>query len=243
MFENLLGGGAKKQNAPATANKPAIQPMAPIAPAAAANAPQMQMTGGATTAGGKDISVEVEDLRKDVDKLKDSVNAIRGTLKSLTEKMDSIENNLAQLASVYELLTNQMNPFLDEDEKKVVQPKPKKVEQPVPAVPQLAPAEEKQEDVVLPELDLTNPKVIQTILDWMQFVVERVGHEGVQDVLQYYVDVKWISEEVAEVLQRYADGIKVEVEPEIEKPVQLDPEDHMKSLDYIMQIKEFQEKG
>ena len=93
---------------------------------------------------------------------------------------------------------------------------------------------------MLPSVDLTNPKVIQTILDWMQFIVERVGHAGVDDVLQYYVDIHWISQEVAEVLKRYADGIRVEIEPEVEEPVQLDPEDHMKSLDYIMQIKEFQ---
>ena len=241
MFENLLGGGKKQANIPA--NKPAIQPAAPIAPAAPAAPAIAPPAGGAATSAGKDITVEVEDLRKDVDKMKDSINAIRGTLKSLTEKMDTIENNLAQLASVYELLTNQMNPFLDADEKAIAQPKPKKQE-PAPApVPVSQPPVEEHEEVVLPELDLTNPKVIQTILDWMQFVVERVGHEGVKNVLQYYVDIKWISQEVAEVLQRYADGIKVDVEPEVQEPVQLHPEDHMKSLDYILQIKEFQEKG
>lgn len=242
MFENLLGG-KKNAGAPA-ANKPAIQPIAPVAPAAQGPAAPAVPAGGASgaTAAGKDITVEVEDLRKDVDKMKDSINALRGTLKSLTEKMDAIENNLAQLASVYELLTNQMNPFLDEEEKAVARPKPKKVEQAPAPIPAPQP-EEKEEEVVLPGLDLTNPKVIQTILDWMQFVVERVGHAGVKDVLQYYVDIKWISPEVAEVLQRYADGIKVDVEPEVPEPVQLDPEDHMKSLDYILQIKEFQGKG
>lgn len=237
MFEDLFGG--KKKGVAPNANKPAIQPMAPAPTMPAVTPPA---AGGSATTAGKDVTIEVEDLRKDVDKMKDSINALRGTLKSLTEKMDAIENNLAQLASIYELLTNQMNPFLDEDEKMAPKPKPKR-EEPTPAIPTVQPATKEEEEVVLPEIDLTNPKVIQTILDWMQFIVERVGHTGVKEVLQYYVDIKWISPEVSEVLQRYADGIRVDVEPEVEQPVQLDPEDHMKSLDYILQVKEFQGKG
>jgi len=151
MFENLFGGGKKPQaNAPAI--KPAIQPAAPVM------SPQ---TAVGQTAGGKDAAVVIEDLQKDVEKLKDSVNAIRGTLKSITEKMDALEQNMSQLASVYELLTNQTNPFLDEDERKATAPKPR-AETPV-TIPVPTPAEE--EDVVLPEIDQTNPKVIQTVID------------------------------------------------------------------------------
>ncbi len=231
MFENLFGGGKKPQtNAPAI--KPAIQPAVGMGtPAITPQAPAGQTTGG------KDAAVVVEDLQKEVEKLKDSVNAIRGTLKSITEKMDALEQNMSQLASVYELLTNQTNPFLDEDERKAVAPKPK-AETPV-AIP--APAPAKEEDVVLPEIDQTNPKVIQTVIDWMEFLVERVGHQGIPAVLQYYTDIHWISEDVAEILKRYADGIRVENEPAVEENPQLDPEDHMKSLDYILQIKDLQQ--
>jgi len=234
MFEEIFGG---RRGGTAPANKPSIMPVAPVAPAA--------QPAGNTTAAGKDISVEVEDLRKDVDKLKDSVNSIRETLKNLAENMESIENSIGQLASVYELLMNQMNPFLDEDEKAAPRPRPKKEkrEEVKTVVVQAPPPVKEEGNVVLPEIDLTNPKVIQTILDWMQFIVERVGHAGAKDILQYYVDIRWISPEVAEILQRYADGIRVDVEPETEQPVQLDPEDHAKSLEYILQIKEFQEKG
>ena len=226
MFENLFGGGKKPQtNAPAI--KPAIQPAAPV---------MAQQAAASQTTGGKDAAVVIDDLQKEVEKLKDSVNAIRGTLKSITEKMDALEQNMSQLASVYELLTNQTNPFLDEDEKRAVAPKPK-AEAPV-AIP--APTPAKEEDVVLPEIDQTNPKVIQTVIDWMEFLVERVGHQGISAVLQYYIDIHWVSEEVADILKRYADGIRVENEPAVEENPQLDPEDHMKSLDYILQIKELQ---
>ncbi len=234
MFENLFGGGKKPQtNAPAI--KPAIQPAVGMgAPAIAPQSPTGQ------TAGGKDAAVVVEDLQKEVEKLKDSVNAIRGTLKSITEKMDALEQNMSQLASVYELLTNQTNPFLDEDEKKAIAPKPK-VETTAAPLPTTTPPQSQEEDVVLLTIDQTNPKVIQTVIDWMEFMVERVGHQGIPAVLQYYTDIHWISEDVAEILKRYADGIRVENEPAVEENPQLDPEDHMKSLDYILQIKDLQQ--
>ncbi len=236
MFENLFGGGGKQkqQKKPAAGIKPAIQ-IGVGAPTA---------TGATAGKGGQDLAAELENVKQDVEKLKDSVNAIRSSLKNLNEKMDKLEKHIAELASVYELVTNQTNPFLDEDERKAAAKHVAVAQAPAttpPAQPAtVAQPAEQEEEVVLPEVDLTNPKVIQTILDWMQFIVERVGHAGVDDVLQYYVDIHWISQEVAEILKRYADGIRVEIEPEIEEPVQLDPEDHMKSLDYIMQIKEFQ---
>ncbi len=230
MFENLFGGGKKEQKQATGVVKPTmtIAP-APVAPAAP--------TAPAQTASGKDVATEVEDVKKEVDKLKDSMNALRGSLKTLTEKIEEIEKNLGQLASIYEMITNQMNPFLDEEEKKAVSQQAPAAPQPVQPVLVVQEREESPE-VVLDRVDLTNPKVIQTIMDWMQFLVERVGHEGVQEILKYYVDIRWITEDVAQILLRYAEGIRVENEPVIEPPVQLDPEDHLKSLDYILQIKE-----
>jgi len=235
VFENLFGGGGKQQN------KSPKKPAAGIKPAIQIGVGAPTVGSPATNAGGQDLAAELENVKQDVEKLKDSVNAIRSSLKNLNEKMDKLEKHIAELASIYELVTNQTNPFLDEDERKAAAKKVGTI-QTVPAAAPAAPVAPKEEEpeVVLPSVDLTNPKVIQTILDWMQFIVERVGHAGVDDVLQYYVDIHWISQEVAEILKRYADGIRVEIEPEVEEPVQLDPEDHMKSLDYIMQIKEFQ---
>ena len=229
MFENLFGGGKKEQKQAAGVVKPTmtIAP-APVAP------PAPQAT---QTTSGKDVATEVEDVKKEVDKLKDSMNALRGSLKTLTEKIEEIEKNLGQLASIYEMITNQMNPFLDEEERKAVSQQAPAAPQPVQPVLVVQEREETPE-VVLDRVDLTNPKVIQTIMDWMQFLVERVGHEGVQEILKYYVDIRWITEDVAQILLRYAEGIRVENEPVIEPPVQLDPEDHLKSLDYILQIKE-----
>ncbi len=233
MFENIFGGGKKPQGNTGT-NKPAIQPAIQFgAP------PQI---GGVNNvqSGGKDTAVVVEDLQKDVEKLKDSVNAIKGTLKSITEKLEAMEQNMSQLASVYELLTNQTNPFLDEDERKAVVPKPAQTAVATPQ-PAIVEAPQPNEAVVLPRIDQTNPKVIQTVIDWMEFLAERVGHQGIPAVLQYYVDIRWISDDVAEILKRYADGIRVDNEPAVEENPQLDPEDHMKSLDYILQIKDLQQ--
>lgn len=228
MFEGLFGGKKeeKKENVVRPTLSIAPGPVAPAAPAAPA------------TASGKEISAEVEDIKKEVDKVKDSLNALRGSLKSVTEKLEEMEKNLGQLASVYEVIMNQMNPFLDEEERAVAKKVAPAAETVVEVQKPVFVEEKGGGEVVLPRVDLTNPKVIQIIMDWMRFLVERVGHEGVQELLKYYVDIRWISEDVAQVLQRYAEGIRVENEPVIEPPVQLDPEDHLKSLDYILQIRE-----
>ncbi len=229
MFEKLFGGKSEKGG-----QQQAVKPTMALNPGLLA--PPTPTTP--QTASGKDVSTEIEDVKKEVDKLKDSMNALRGSLKTITEKMEELEKNIGQLASIYEMITNQMNPFLDEEERRAVQ-KEQAPQAPAPII--ATPPMEEKPEVLLDKMDLTNPKVIQTIMDWMQFLVERVGHEGVQEVLKYYVDVKWITEEVAQVLLRYAEGIRVENEPVIEPPVQLDPEDHLKSLDYILQIKDLME--
>ncbi len=150
---------------------------------------------------------------------------------------------------------NQLNPFLDEDEKalpvrppKVSKQEVKQEEAPQKPVEKATVSSTKQpnqealletvpEEVVLPKVDITNPKVIETLIDWVQFLVEKVGHSGIEELLQYYVDIRWISEEVKDILKRYADGIRVDIEPDV-TTVQLDPEDHAKSLEYILTIKD-----
>ncbi len=239
MFDFLkLGGGKKKEEEGAP--KPAIT----IGPPAAPATPQTPAT--LTTSEGREITAVVEDLEKEVDRLKDSLNVVKESIKGVNSKLEEVEKTLGQLASIYEIVMNQLNPFLDEDEKalpvrgpKVVKetPKeePKKEEEKVVKVVREEPAE--VTEVVLPYIDQTNPKVIETLIDWTKFLVEKVGHAGMEELLQYYVDIRWISPEVAEIIKRYADGIRVDIEPDL-TTIQLDPEDHSKSLEYILTIKD-----
>ena len=258
MFDFLgLGKKKKEEGTETTAPKPAITLGGP-APAATspggtvAIAPPAQ-AGQLLTSEGREVTAVVEDLEKEVERLKDSLNVVKESIKSVNTKLEEVEKTLGQLASIYEIVMNQLNPFLDEDERalpvrptKTAKPEPKEEppaklpERKAPPAPQPkgeALLETVPEEVVLPKVDITNPKVIETIIDWVQFLVEKVGHSGIEELLQYYVDIRWISEEVKEILKRYADGIRVDIEPDV-TTVQLDPEDHAKSLEYILTIKD-----
>jgi len=179
----------------------------------------------------RDMDTVEENIKEEVENIRKSIEMLYEKINNLSERVSKIENMLVQQVASYAPANNQKNTdgTLSGAEPITTCEKTEKVEN--------------EGSCVLSEINVTNPKVIQIVLDWMQFLVERVGHAGAKEILQYYMDIKWISAEVAEILQRYADGIRVDIEPETGQPAQLDPEDHMKSLEYILQIKEFQNIG
>jgi len=61
-----------------------------------------------------------------------------------------------------------------------------------------------------------------------------VGRNNLSEVLEYYIDIGWISEEVCEKMIAYANGIDYYVERPTWK---LLPDDHTKSLMFIEQLK------
>lgn len=90
-----------------------------------------------------------------------------------------------------------------------------------------------QEQYRLPHLD-NRPETSIILLNWIEFLMEKVGRNNLVDVLDYYVEIGWISEEVSTKMLTYADGIDYYVE----KPTwKLLPEDHTKSLMFIEQLR------
>ncbi len=77
------------------------------------------------------------------------------------------------------------------------------------------------------------PSNVVLLLTWIEFLMERVGRNNLADALDYYVDIGWISEEVASTMLSYARGLDYYVE----KPTwRLLPEDHTKSLLFIERL-------
>ena len=93
--------------------------------------------------------------------------------------------------------------------------------------------EEEPEKALLTDIDTSNPRVVEILLDWVSFMLSRVGDEELKDLLDYYVSIGWISRKVEDILLRYAKGLRVE-----SVKGYVDPEDHVKSLDYINRLKE-----
>lgn len=77
-------------------------------------------------------------------------------------------------------------------------------------------------------------KSIMMLLKWIEYLIERVGYEGLEDALNYYLDINWISEDVLLTVLRYAKGIKLYHENSDWRPVgYLNVQDHLMSLLFI----------
>lgn len=83
--------------------------------------------------------------------------------------------------------------------------------------------------VKLTHLD-NNAESSIVLLNWINFLLEKVGQNNIVEVIKYYIDIDWISEEVGSKMIDYTDGLDYY----LEKPTwKLLPDDHVKSLMYI----------
>ncbi|MCZ7397206.1 MAG: hypothetical protein O8C59_01690 [Candidatus Methanoperedens sp.] len=103
--------------------------------------------------------------------------------------------------------------------------------QPATSAPQYI--EEDESGIRLPYLD-NRPETSIILLNWIEFLMEKVGRNNLFDVLEYYTEIGWISEEVSAKMMAYANGIDYYVERPTWK---LLPEDHTKSLLFIEQLR------
>ncbi len=93
--------------------------------------------------------------------------------------------------------------------------------------------EDEGQGVRLSFLD-NRPETSIILLNWIEFLMEKVGRNNLFDVLEYYMEIGWISEDVSSRMMAYASGIDYFVERPSWK---LLPEDHTKSLLFIEQLR------
>ncbi len=92
---------------------------------------------------------------------------------------------------------------------------------------------QKTNGIRLAVLPLDSKRII-FLLKWIEYLVERVGYEELENALDYYVDIGWISEDVLFSILRYAKGIKLYHEKSDWRPVgYLNIQDHIMSLMFI----------
>jgi len=168
--------------------------------------------------------------------------ALESSLEELTKMMmeTTTLNQDAIIKNVSEQVLERIKPVLEE---RVQQAQTVLI--PPPAPSQLrpeqsaAPGKERlsqyqdDPDVKLKFLD-NRAETSIILLNWIEFLLEKVGRNNLADVLEYYIDIGWISEEVSAKMMAYANGIDYYVERPTWK---LLPEDHTKSLLFIEQLK------
>ncbi len=83
-----------------------------------------------------------------------------------------------------------------------------------------------------------NTSSMMFLLRWIEHLIERVGYSGLEDVLDYYVDIGWISEDVMFDVLRYAKGVKLYHENADWRPAgYMNVHDHLMSLLFIEALK------
>ncbi|AEH60420.1 flagella protein [Methanosalsum zhilinae DSM 4017] len=79
----------------------------------------------------------------------------------------------------------------------------------------------------------SDPTRVIVLLNWIEFLIEKVGRNNLMDALDYYIDIGWINEDVRLEILAYARGIDYNVE---KTTWRLLPEDHTKSLLFIERL-------
>ena len=88
------------------------------------------------------------------------------------------------------------------------------------------------EDVQLTYLE-KNSSTMKLCMEWIEFLMELVGRNNLPDILSYYEELGWISDDVRLEVMRYAEGIDYY----IEKPDwKLNPDEHVKSIWFIEKL-------
>lgn len=72
------------------------------------------------------------------------------------------------------------------------------------------------------------------IFEWLDFLLLHAGYRGAESALEYYVDVDWLTDDVADDLSTYLVGLDEEGTGDMDA---LDVEDHLLSLVYIAKLR------
>ena len=77
---------------------------------------------------------------------------------------------------------------------------------------------------------MKNSSSIKLCMEWLEFLMELAGRNNLPEILSYYEELCWITEDVRMELMKYAEGIDFYME----KPDwKLTPDDHVKSIWFI----------
>jgi len=103
----------------------------------------------------------------------------------------------------------------------------------------------KVDDIQVPSQELINlepltkipndPESIIVLMKWLQYLIDRCGRPNLSEVLNYYVDIGWISDEAKINIMDYSNGITEEIAKT--GTTDLQAKDHIQSLLFIQKIK------
>jgi flagellar protein FlaD len=202
----------------------------------------------------EEASSKLQDIESKMDAFADAMVMMHENLEQLTSKTeelftrtDSLNQNLVDIAETTSNITTRLEdlenrPVVTEVKSNNVSAKNEEKIQTSASEDEGVEEEETENAPVAKKTSLplvrlefikADPTSVVVLLNWIEFLMERVGRNNLMDALDYYVDIGWISEDVMSEIMAYARGIDYYVE----KPTwRLLPEDHTKSLLFIERL-------
>jgi len=169
-----------------------------------------------------DISLNKTDakipIQKDenTQKLIQTIDALEKRINSLEEELINPEKNLSDADDKPKMVTT--------DDIKI----PKHMNPPKSSDWNFNPLKEVPND----------PESVIILMKWLQHLVDKCGKNNLSTILDYYVDINWISQEAKINLLDYSHGITEEEKNEAQKNVtDLPSKDHIQSFIYIQKLK------
>ena len=191
---------------------------------------------------------KIGDIETKIDAFADAMVTLHESIETMSSKTDELSARTGQLdQNIVDLAdtTNNISERVDDLEKidfsKMVQKAAELSTEIIEETEEVARENERGHEVKTKDgysivrLDSIrgDPMSVVVLLNWIEFLMERVGRNNLMDALDYYVDIGWISEDVRSEIMAYARGIDYYVE----KPTwRLLPEDHTKSLLFIERL-------
>jgi TolA-binding protein len=192
---------------------------------------------------------DMRDIKAEMERISYLLRSLEG----LRNAMKDIESTVSELSGLYDMISANVNPFIDIPKMDAKGANGTKHEDARPARPTpnskefVELSEIFDEEVEGEEQDIAkgprqngngNLDSGEPLLRWTQFLLEKVGREGLEKALDYYKDLGWIDEEMIERVLEMARGTTAPVQAHDGKRSswRMDPEDHMRSLEHIKRI-------
>jgi flagellar protein FlaD len=179
---------------------------------------------------GKKITEE--QLERIIEKASKRFRGLTATkLDDVYEKINSIERLIAKTLEAFPKERRGDVEEVPEAEKHASQPANEAVEDVLEVGYEDVKAPAKRSSIMLTKIPET-PRETVILLKWLEFLLTKAGYDGLEEVLGYYADIGWISEEVMFRMIKYARGIKTPQMPEREDGL-MTTQDHIISLLFI----------
>ncbi|HJH29561.1 MAG TPA: flagella protein [Methanosarcinaceae archaeon] len=194
-----------------------------------------------------ETDVKISDIETKIDAFADAMVILHESIETMSSKTDELsqrteqfDQNIVDLAETTSNISTRVDDLEKTDfskmaQKAVVESSENEEEDKKNSVQDNVTEIKTKDGYPIVRLDSIkgDPMSVVVLLNWIEFLMERVGRNNLMDALDYYVDIGWISEDVRFKIMAYARGIDYYVE----KPTwRLLPEDHTKSLLFIERL-------